>query len=406
MPSSDQLYKYLHRGNLACRRKDFDEARLLYIDAIKLFTDKESKKNIETNNTSSSNNVNRINKTIAVLYSNLSGVYAHLKLFSESLKYAELSIQFWPQFAKAYGRKGCALSALGQKFDSIKAYEGGLELHPSHQGLLSGLESARAMIVENREEANNTGNVKKRHLPSSTDNNSNIKRAKVEKLDDDKNNIDSVNVVEDFVSEVLESEFTKNESKITVDHSNIGTAKEELERLLQKNYAWINLNPFEILKLPITASSEDVKQRYRILSSLIHPDKCKDERARLAFEEVHRGYDQLRNDKTKQNVIKLIKMIKNRVKKEWQKNKNLNEKNKNYNTLEEAIKFETLKSFAENEKERREAIDNRQSNRVRTGNLKLKAKEEKKMQKKRDQEWKKNIEKRVESWNEFIKKQK
>ena len=33
--------------------------------------------------------------------------------------------------------------------------------------------------------------------------------------------------------------------------------------------------------------------------------------------------------------------------------------------------------FAENEKERREAIDNRQSNRVRTGNLKLKAKEEK-----------------------------
>ena len=189
---------------------------------------------------------------------------------------------------------------------------------------------------------------------------------------------------------------------MTVSHSNIGTAKEELERLLQKNYAWINLNPFVILQLPITATSEDVKQRYRILSSLVHPDKCKDERARLAFEEVHRGYDQLRDEKTKKNVIALIKMIKARVEKEWKINKNNNNMKSPHKTLEEAIKYETLKSFAENEQERREAIDTRQSNRVREGNLKLQAKEEKQKKKKLDREWKKGIADRVDRWNEFL----
>ncbi len=393
--SKDLLY-CLHRGNLAYGRKDYDEARSLYLDAIKVSP------NMNENGNKKSDEKKNINKSLSVIYSNLSATCTHLKLYSESLEYANLSITYWPQFAKAYSRKGCALTALGQKAESLKAYKNGLKLHPSHQGLLAGLECAQTISPPQI--------GIKRHLTSMANNNNNKnhtnnKRAKIESNNNDNSNNlkgDPVNVVEDFVSEVLESEFTKNESKITVSHSNIGTAKEELERLLQKNYAWINLNPFVILQLPITATSEDVKQRYRILSSLVHPDKCKDERARLAFEEVHRGYDQLRDEKTKKNVIALIKMIKARVEKEWKINKNNNNMKSPHKTLEEAIKYETLKSFAENEQERREAIDTRQSNRVREGNLKLQAKEEKQKKKKLDREWKKGIADRVDRWNEFL----
>ena len=220
------------------------------------------------------------------------------------------------------------------------------------------------------------------------------------------NNTDSV--VDDFVSEVLESQYTKNESKSTVDHSHINNAQKELDRLLQKNYSWINLNPFVILDLPTTATPEDIKQRYRKLSSLVHPDKCSDSRARLGFEEIHRGYDQLRTAKTRKNVISLIGVIKSKVEQQWKLNKNSGTSTHpgshfaNHKTLSEAIRFETLKAFAENEKVRREALDNRQSNRIRAGNIKMQEKQEKRNKKIIDREWKKGIEKRVVNWNHFV----
>ena len=66
-----------------------------------------------------------------------------------------------------------------------------------------------------------------------------------------------------------------------------GTSEEQIERLLQSNYAWKNLNPYEVLQLDVDATEEDIKLRYRKLSTLVHPDKCLHlEQAREAFEEV------------------------------------------------------------------------------------------------------------------------
>ena len=67
----------------------------------------------------------------------------------------------------------------------------------------------------------------------------------------------------------------------------LGTAEEKADRLLQTNYQWKNLNPFYVLQLGIDATEEDIKQRYRKLSTRVHPDKLRDrENAREAFEEV------------------------------------------------------------------------------------------------------------------------
>ncbi len=69
-----------------------------------------------------------------------------------------------------------------------------------------------------------------------------------------------------------------------------GTSESQIARLLQTNFAWKNLNPYEVLQLNIDATEEDIKLRYRKLSTLVHPDKCLNiPTAREAFEEVLRN---------------------------------------------------------------------------------------------------------------------
>lgn len=43
----------------------------------------------------------------------------------------------------------------------------------------------------------------------------------------------------------------------------LGTPQEIIDRLLQHNYQWKNLNPYYVLDLDIDATEEDIKQRYR-----------------------------------------------------------------------------------------------------------------------------------------------
>lgn len=400
------VMKPFQRANISYLRKDYEEARLLYLDAIQgcsAFTVLSNTS--ETNNPSNGND--NMRKILAITYSNLSAVCAHLKFFSESLENANNAIKLWPKYGKAYGRKGCALFALGKYQDSTLAYMEGLKLYPKHQGLVSGLEHVKKNFSKRKAKVVEVMEANGSNIGSSS-----CKRPRVnhssELSGDYLTEKKTDSIVEDFVSDVLESQYTKNESKSTVDHSHINDAQKELDRLLQKNYSWINLNPFVILDLPPTATPEDIKQRYRKLSSLVHPDKCTDSRARLGFEEIHRGYDQLKNAKTRKNVISLIEVIKSKVEQQWKVNKNSGDSIQqdnccaNHKTLNEAIRYETLKAFAENEKVRREALDNRQSNRIREGNIKMQEKEEKRNKKIIDREWKKGIDQRVTNWNKFM----
>lgn len=91
------------------------------------------------------------------------------------------------------------------------------------------------------------------------------------------------------------------------------------DRLLQKHYKFINLNPFEVLQLPLDASADEIKMRYRKLSALVHPDKCDDPRAQDAFQEVKRAYEQMQNSERKELCITLIEQATENVKKERKK---------------------------------------------------------------------------------------
>lgn len=54
------------------------------------------------------------------------------------------------------------------------------------------------------------------------------------------------------VERVLHDKYTNQD---------MGTPKEQMERLLQHNYKWKNLNAFETLQLGQDATVEDIKQR-------------------------------------------------------------------------------------------------------------------------------------------------
>ena len=53
----------------------------------------------------------------------------------------------------------------------------------------------------------------------------------------------------------------------------------QLNRLLNQTF----VNPYDILEVGPEASEEEIKKKFRMLSILVHPDKCKDERAPDAF---------------------------------------------------------------------------------------------------------------------------
>lgn len=56
------------------------------------------------------------------------------------------------------------------------------------------------------------------------------------------------------VERVLTDKYTNQE---------LGTPQEQMDRLLEQNYKWKNLNAFDTLQLGADATVEDIKQRYR-----------------------------------------------------------------------------------------------------------------------------------------------
>jgi DnaJ homolog subfamily C member 8 len=73
----------------------------------------------------------------------------------------------------------------------------------------------------------------------------------------------------------------------------LGTAHAQTERLLGPHHQWLRLNPFEVLLLPYTSCDEDIKSRFRKLSTMIHPDKNDHPRAGDAFNEVKQANERL-----------------------------------------------------------------------------------------------------------------
>jgi stress-induced-phosphoprotein 1 len=78
-----------------------------------------------------------------VLYSNRSAALASLHRYSDALADAQKTVELKPDWAKGYSRLGAAHLGLGAAASAVAAYEKGLALDPSNEGLKAGLEDAK-----------------------------------------------------------------------------------------------------------------------------------------------------------------------------------------------------------------------------------------------------------------------
>ncbi|KAK9838651.1 hypothetical protein WJX74_000655 [Apatococcus lobatus] len=108
------------KGDAAFKTGDFDTAIEHYSEAIEL------------------------NSSNHVLFSNRSACHASLKQYEQALEDAQKCVDLKPDWPKGYSRLGGALFGKGSPEEAAKAYQKGLDLDPSNEGLKKALQEAEA----------------------------------------------------------------------------------------------------------------------------------------------------------------------------------------------------------------------------------------------------------------------
>lgn len=262
-----------------------------------------------------------------VLYSNRSAAYLKEQERGKALKDAEKLMEIKPDWPKSYSRKGAAQHALTRYALAIETYQDGIALFPTDKALVDGLKAAeeaynidkQARFEQAKRERETAEHRKKKEAEAKAAAENKEKEAEEPPPTDDlasffslvgatgtdpKQTISGANVQRD-VKKALKEDYAK---------ADLGTSESQIARLLQPNYSWKNLNPYSVLSLGIDATEDDIKLRYRKLSTLVHPDKCLEiEEARDAFEEVKKAYNQLMDEERRAWCIATIQQTQKRT---------------------------------------------------------------------------------------------
>jgi DnaJ family protein C protein 8 len=82
-----------------------------------------------------------------------------------------------------------------------------------------------------------------------------------------------------------------------------------LDKLLNNTF----VNPFDILEVGHEASEAEIKKKFRMLSVLVHPDKCKHERASDAFHLLEQAYKTLMDADKRRMYQRVMREARERV---------------------------------------------------------------------------------------------
>ncbi|TDH67457.1 hypothetical protein CCR75_005965 [Bremia lactucae] len=307
----------------------------------------------------------------AVYYSNRSAAYLAMgDARGKALKDAEKCIDLKPTWWKGYSRKGAAEHAL-QRYDAARAtYNEGLKLEPDNASLLQAAEEAYAAGQEHTrqlKEQNQEQNKARKEADKEKEQNEARKEVEKEQVQEKSNEkpADEDALLADFMSEVQELEesancIKKDVVKVTTP-IDFGSSDKQIKRLVQPHYKWINLNPFRVLMLDIDATEEDMKQHYRKISTLVHPDKCRNPNAREAFEELTKAYNLITQEDRRKICIRTIENATKEVDKERRQKLKKGLKEKDLGDYKDAVDKAVLRAFAEIEN-RRMNIELREAN--------------------------------------------
>ena len=96
--------------------------------------------------------------------------------------------------------------------------------------------------------------------------------------------------------------------KLTSDNNKF-TQEYQLDRLLNNDF----VNPYDILELTQDATDVEIKKKFKMLSILIHPDKCKHERASDAFHIVEQANKTLMDVDKRRMYQRVMREARDRV---------------------------------------------------------------------------------------------
>lgn len=359
----------------------------------------------------------------AVLLSNRSAAYLRNSEKSKALKDARACVELGTMGSKGYSRLAAALQSLGRFEQALENWKLVVKDDPKNAAAQRGVEDCQREVDRiKKQQAEEEEKAKKEEEEKEA---AEAKEEPKDDLDDFFNDVETAasQVAKEKEIAAAEAMIQKPTDAIKKSKKGLGTAKTQIERLLQTNYKWKNLNPYYVLDVPHTATKEEISKRYKAMSLLLHPDKNTNEhgeKAQLAYDEVLKA-KQILDDDLKANHCKQLAeqgMLQGQA--EWERKqkekkaagKHGHQRLDNGNdddTLEDLQLKAVHKIFAEVEYRRREV-----EKRERNHDLREKQKEEEEEQKVRnerkfDKSWKKEerVEKRIGNWRQFqTKKQK
>ena len=93
------------------------------------------------------------------------------------------------------------------------------------------------------------------------------------------------------------------------------TRNAEVDRIL----SCFKLNPYEHLNLRFDATEDDIRRAFRKVSLMVHPDKCKHEKAKAAFDAIGQAQQLLGTEDVKRELDFNLGRAKDAVTKAWKK---------------------------------------------------------------------------------------
>ncbi|KAL3811379.1 hypothetical protein ACHAXA_000458 [Cyclostephanos tholiformis] len=371
-----------------------------------------------------------------VILSNKSAAHLANGEKSKALHDARMCVEHAPTWAKGHTRLAAAMFGLGRYNEAATVYAKVLgELDPNNDVARRGLEDCRlrqriANEEKEREASRLQRELDRQRVAAAED--ISTKEKENTNADGPGNNNEGDDVLDEFFNEVEkvtekstptkggdgtdgkcdgDGDAAAKTNRIKEQLNDLGTSTYQIDRLLQSNYEWKNLNPFHVLDIPHTIDDDSIiSLRYRALSLLVHPDKCPEDpaRAKDAFEQVRKAMTQMNDAEKRRHIRALIEQGMKQGKRDWDAERsNYNGGNIGTKEWEEGLaraqSRATMKIFAEIEHTRRD-IERRKRDfeqRERSQEDEEKAKE--RNEREHDKRWKEGErqEKRVGNWRDF-----
>ena len=190
-----------------------------------------------------------------VAYSNRSAAYLKNNEKSKALRDAETVVERDPGLAKGWSRLAAALHALKRWPLASEAYQKVVELDSTNAVAKKGLVDCQTEM--DKAEAHRK-RFEEEELPKVVGLDGEVlppdqsqKEQPEEENDEDDDLLNGFfEEVEEVTKKKIEPEPEAATNNVKNEKVTLGSAKEQMDRLLQANYEWRNLNPYYVLQLP------------------------------------------------------------------------------------------------------------------------------------------------------------